>query len=234
MAKHGNRSFTSRSGSADVLEALGVRIDLTPEIMGAILDEIGIVFMFAPLLHPAMRHVGPVRRELGVPTVMNLLGPLTNPAGARRQVIGVADPGLLDLVVHALAELGHARALVVHGSPGMDELSPCGPTEVAELRDGELRRYQIDPDALGVGLHPPGDLAGGEPIDNAGVIQSVLSGEKTGGALAAVLLNAAAAIYVSDVGNSWGEALGRARRSIDSGSALAKLDALREATNRAP
>ena len=233
LAKHGNRSFTSRSGSADVLEALGVCIDLTPEMMGDILEEIGIVFMFAPLLHPAMRHVGPVRRELGVPTLMNLLGPLTNPAGARRQVVGVADPGLLDLIVHALAELGHARAIVVHGSPGMDELSPCGPTEVAELRDGEVRRYQIEPDTLGVGLHAPGDLAGGEPIDNAGVIRSVLSGEQKGGALGAVLLNAAAAIYVGDVGGSWSEALGWARNSVDSGAALAKLDALREATNRA-
>ena len=141
VAKHGNRSFTSRSGSADVLEALGVEIELDPERMGQILDEVGIVFMFAPLLHPAMRHVGPVRRGLGITTLMNVLGPLTNPAGARRQVIGVADPRLLGLVVRALAELGHIRALVVHGAPGMDEISPAGHTRVAELSEDGIREY---------------------------------------------------------------------------------------------
>jgi anthranilate phosphoribosyltransferase len=150
VAKHGNRSFTSKCGSADVLEALGVGIDLTPERMGEVLEEAGIVFMFAPLLHPAMRHVGPVRRALGITTIMNILGPLTNPAGARRQVIGVADPSLLDLVPGALQQLGHIRALVVHGEPGMDEVSPVGSTRVVELRDGALQEYEVTPERLGL------------------------------------------------------------------------------------
>src|SRR5688572_9788443 len=133
IAKHGNRSFTSRCGSADVLTALGVRIELTPEQMGSVLQRAGIVFMFAPLLHPAMRHVAPVRRELAMPTIMNVLGPLTNPAGARRQVVGVSHPALLELIAGALQELGHDRALVVHGEPGLDEFSPIGITTVYEL-----------------------------------------------------------------------------------------------------
>ncbi|MDH5590133.1 MAG: anthranilate phosphoribosyltransferase, partial [Gemmatimonadota bacterium] len=148
VAKHGNRSFTSRSGSADVLEALGVRIDLTPERMAEVLDEVGIVFMFAPLLHPAMRHVGPVRKALGVTTLMNILGPLTNPAGARRQVVGVSDPRVMGLVARALGELGHLRAMVVHGAPGMDEISPSGHTRVCELSADGIREYDLTPDEL--------------------------------------------------------------------------------------
>jgi len=138
VAKHGNRSFTSKCGSADVLESLGVAIELSPEGAAEVLAETGIVFMFAPLHHPAVRHVAPVRKALGITTIMNLLGPLANPAGARRQVVGVADPGFLELVVRGLAELGHERAMVVHGAPGMDEVSPCGPTRVAELRGGRV------------------------------------------------------------------------------------------------
>ncbi|MEQ9570064.1 MAG: anthranilate phosphoribosyltransferase, partial [Longimicrobiales bacterium] len=167
MAKHGNRSFTSRSGSADVLEALGVTIELTPERMGEVLADVGLVFMFAPLLHPAMRHVGPVRRGLGVPTVMNLLGPLTNPAGARRQVVGVSDPALLPLVVQGLEALDHLHALVVHGAPGMDELSPAGPTRIFELADGLVAESVGTPESLGLESGPLDDLAGGEPDDNA-------------------------------------------------------------------
>ena len=145
IAKHGNRSFSSRCGSADVLEALGVRIELSPEQMGAVLEETGIVFMFAPLLHPAMRHVGPVRRELAMPTIMNVLGPLANPAGAQRQVVGVADPRLMELIARALSELGHDHALVVHGEPGLDEISPLGITTGVEVQHGELRPVRIDP-----------------------------------------------------------------------------------------
>lgn len=232
MAKHGNRSFTSRCGSADVLEALGVRIDLAPERMGEILREVGIVFMFAPLLHPAMRHVGPVRRELGLTTVMNLLGPLTNPAGARRQVVGVADPELLDLIAGALAELGHHHALVVYGSPGMDEISPEGPTEIAELIGGTVRRKSVTPDELGVEPGPVSALAGGEPADNARVIVEVLSGSLRTAARTAVLLNAAAAIYAGGVAADLREGVRRAEEALDSGAAVEKLEALREASRR--
>lgn len=230
LAKHGNRSFTSRSGSADVLEALGVRIELTPERMAEVLDEVGIVFMFAPLLHPAMRHVGPVRRELGVPTIMNLLGPLTNPAGARRQVVGVSDPELVPLVVHALQELGHLRALVVHGHPGIDELSPLGPTQVAELRDGRVERYSVEPADFGLSLHGPEGLAGGEPEDNARRILDVLEGLDRGSARAAVIMNAAAAIYLSDQVGTLKAAAAAAEDALDSGAAVETLEALRRAT----
>ena len=231
VAKHGNRSFTSRSGSADVLEALGVRIDLTPERMGDVLAEVGIVFMFAPLLHPAMRHVGPVRRGLGVTTIMNILGPLTNPASARRQVVGVADARLLDLVPGALTELGHLRALVVHGAPGMDEVSPLGPTRVAELRDGEVRVYEVTPEELGIGPFDAAELAGGEPEDNARIIERILAGEG-GGGRAAVVLNAAAALLAADRADSWAEAVALAMEVIDEGGARRALEALREATSR--
>jgi len=226
----GNRSFTSRSGSADVLEALGVRIEMTPDEMERMLEEVGIVFMFAPLLHPAMRHVGPVRSELKISTIMNLLGPLTNPAGARRQVVGVADPSLLDLIVRALAELGHHRALVVYGEPGMDELSPSGSTRIAELVDGEIEERTVTPEALGVDRFEPAELAGGTPEQNAEIIRRVLAGEDDGGAEAAVLLNAAGALLVAEVVDSLEEGVKLARSSIRSGAAGKKLEALREAS----
>jgi len=231
LAKHGNRSFTSRSGSADVLEALGVRIDLAPERMGEILAEEGIVFMFAPLLHPAMRHVGPVRRGLGITTVMNILGPLTNPAGARRQVMGVADPRLLDLVAGALAELGQERALVVHGEPGMDEISPSGPTRVAEVRSGKVTRYETSPAEIGVEVAPLEALAGGDPSENAETIRSVLDG-KPGAPRTATLLNAAAAIYVAGLAESLADGARRAAASVDEGRAKDALERLRAATRR--
>lgn len=230
MAKHGNRSFTSRSGSADVLEALGVRIELEPNRMAAILEKIGIVFMFAPLLHPAMRHVGPVRRALRIPTLMNLLGPLTNPAGAQRQVVGVSDPALVPLIVGALRELGHLRALVVHGY-GMDEVSPLGPTRVAELQGDTLEEYEISPEDVGELVHAADGLAGGEPEENAEVILEVLGGSRRDAARSAVVLNAAAAIRVADAAPTLADAAEVARESIDSGAALGKLDALRAASN---
>lgn len=232
VAKHGNRSFTSKCGSADVLEALGVAVDLTPEGMSRVLAEAGIVFMFAPLLHPAMRHVVPVRRELGITTIMNLLGPLTNPARARRQVVGVADPAFLDLVVRALTELGHERALVVHGEPGLDELSPCGPTRVAELRDGRVSGYEVTPEELGLDPVAPEDLAGGEPERNAAVVRAVLAGEERGAPRTAVLVNAAAAFRVAGRAESLAEGVAAAARSIDSGAAAATLDRLIGASRR--
>jgi len=229
MAKHGNRSFTSRSGSADVLEALDVNIDLTPQRMGEILEEVGIVFMFAPLLHPAMRHVGGVRQGLGVRTVMNILGPLTNPAGARRQVIGVADPDLLGLVARSMGELGHIRVLVVHGAPGMDEISPAGHTRVAELSEDGIREYEITPAQLGADESFLEGLRGGEPEHNAQIILRVLGGEQ-GAARNVTVLNAAAAIYVSGRVNSLREAADVAVESIDSGAAGQALERLRVAS----
>lgn len=229
VAKHGNRSFTSRSGSADVLEALGVRIDLTPERMGEILDEVGIVFMFAPLLHPAMRHVGPVRRLLGIRTAMNLLGPLTNPAGATRQVVGVSDPELVPLVASAMQELGHRKGLVVHGEPGLDEVSPMGSTQVTEVGPDGVRAYEIHPEELGLPLSGPTGLEGGEPSDNARVIEAVLSGRE-GAARVAVVLNAAAAVLASGRATDWQEAVTEAEASIDQGLARATLERLRAAT----
>jgi len=232
VAKHGNRSFTSRSGSADVLEAMGVKIDLSPEAMARILGDVGIVFMFAPLLHPAMRHVGPIRRELGITTVMNLLGPLTNPAGALRQVVGVAEPGILWLIIEALRELGHRRALVVHGSPGLDEMSPLGPTQVAELKeDGSITEGMITPGQLGLGTFAAEELAGGSPEENAQVVKEVLEGRGSEGARAAVLLNAAGALYVAGRGESLPEAMTIAQDGLDSGVGMEKVEELREATN---
>jgi anthranilate phosphoribosyltransferase len=230
IAKHGNRSFSSRSGSADVLEALDVRIELGPEEMARVLEEAGVVFMFAPLLHPAMRHVGPVRRELGFSTIMNVLGPLTNPAGVRRQLVGVADPALVPLVVEALKELGHLRALVVHGEAGLDELSPMGPTAVAELRDGAVTHSTVRPEDFGLESCSAEELAGGEPEDNAAMILRILAGEEQGGARTAVVMNAGAAIYVAGISESLEEGIAAAADAIDDGSAMEALEGLRKAT----
>jgi len=232
VAKHGNRSFSSRSGSADILEALGVRIELTPDEMGRVLDETGIVFMFAPLLHPAMRHAGPVRRELGIPTLMNLLGPLTNPAGVRRQVVGVADPGHRRLVAEGLRALGHVHALVVHGAPGLDEVSPLGETHIAEVRDGEVSEWVIHPRDLGLPLATPEEIAGGSPEENAAVVLGVLEGTNRGGARSVTLLNAAAALYVAGLAADFAEGVARAADAVDRGAARAQLAALVEATHR--
>ena len=165
VAKHGNRSFTSLCGSADVLEALGIALEPGAARMHEMFEKTGFVFMYAPAHHPAMRHVGPVRRELGVTTVMNILGPLANPARVRRQVVGVADPALLGLVAEALLELGHLRALVVHGEPGLDELSPLGPTRAVSLADGELQEIEIVPEDYGLGGGTAADLGGAEPAE---------------------------------------------------------------------
>ncbi len=228
IAKHGNRSFTTLCGSADVLEALGVRIDVPVAVMERALREAGIVFMFAPLMHPAMRHVGPVRRELAIPTVMNIVGPLANPARAGRQVIGVGDADRLPLLAGALAELGTRHALVVHGE-GMDEISPLGLTRVLEIRGGAIAEWTIDPAALGFPRATPAELAGGPPAANAHAILSVLKGEGTAGATAAVLLNAAAAIYVGGAANSYEAAIARADQALRSGAGLDALERLRRA-----
>ena len=233
VAKHGNRSFTSKSGSADVLDALGVAIELTPGGAAEVLAETGIVFMFAPVHHPAVRHVAPVRKALGITTIMNLLGPLANPAGARRQVVGVADPAFLELVVRGLAELGHERALVVHGAPGMDEVSPCGPTRVAELRAGRISTLEVTPGDFGVETVAPEMLAGGEPEQNAAVVRAVVEGTERGPARSAVLVNAAAAFQVAGRVASLAEGAAAAANAIDSGAAGTVLGNLVRASRRA-
>ena len=232
IAKHGNRSFSSRSGSADVLEALGVAIEVTPDVMLRTLNEAGIVFMFAPLMHPAMRHVGPVRRELTIGTVMNIVGPLANPARAGRQVVGVAERARLELIAGALAELGTEHAMVVHGEPGLDEISPLGPTTVIEIRSGAMTTWTIDPALAGEACVNASELAGGGPEENAAVIEAVLSGGGTAGARAAVVLNAAAAIYVAGMAPEYEAAVTVAREALAGGKGMAALDRLREASPR--
>lgn len=229
IAKHGNRSFTSSCGSADVLEALGVRIDVPVETMERTLREAGIVFMFAPLMHPAMRHVGPVRRELAVPTVMNVVGPLANPAGAGRQVVGVADASRVPVLAGALAQLGARHALVVHGEPGLDELSPLGVTQVLEIRGGDIHEWRLDPARFDLTAGSADELAGASPDENARVILDVLTGQGRRGARSAVLLNAAAAVYVSGRVSSFDAAVDEATRALDSGAGMAVLERLRVA-----
>jgi anthranilate phosphoribosyltransferase len=229
VAKHGNRSFTSRSGSADVLEALGVPMDRSVAVMQRALAEAGIVFMFAPSMHPAMRFVGPVRRELGVQTVMNVVGPLANPASAGRQVVGVAEAHRVPLIAGALAELGTSHALVVHGEPGMDEISPIGTTHVLEIRHGAVTEWTIEPRAFGLRCDRADDLAGGAPEENAAVILAVLAGAGSSGARAAVVLNAAAALYVAGVAPSYEDGIDAALGSLAAGDGLRTLDRLRAA-----
>jgi anthranilate phosphoribosyltransferase len=232
IAKHGNRSFTSRCGSADVLEALGVAIDAPLETMERSLEQAGIVFMFAPLMHPAMRHVGPIRRELAIPTVMNVVGPLANPAGASRQVVGVADAYRVPILAGALAELGSRHAMVVHGEPGLDEISPLGITRIVEIRDGTMNEWNLDPAEYGLTASNPDELTGGDPADNARIITGILSGRGLPGAKAAVVLNAAAAVYVSGSVSTFAEGVERSRAALDSGAGLAALDRLRQAYAR--
>ena len=231
VPKHGNRSFTSKCGSADVLEALGVRIVLDAAVAARVLKEARVAFLFAPSFHPAMKHVAPVRRELGVPSVMNLVGPLANPAGVRRQVIGVADPDRGPVVAEALVRLDAEHALVVHGRIGMDEISPLGVTDVWEVRDGKVRAWEIDPERYRLAIADAGLLKGGEPAANAERLERILgNGDGDSAGLAAVLLNAGAAIYAAGIAGSYAEGIGRAREVVASGAARAALDRLRKAT----
>ncbi len=230
IAKHGNRSFTSQCGSADVLEALGVPIEVSLDVMERALAQAGIVFMYAPLMHPAMRHVGPVRRELGIPTVMNIVGPLANPASAGRQVVGVADAARVPLIAGALKSLGAVHALVVHGAPGMDEVSPLGLTQVVEIRDGSTREWIVDPTHFGFPAGRAEDLAGGPPAENASAVLAVLRNEAPPTAVAAVVLNAAAALYVSGSGpTDFADAVEHARAGLRAGAGIDALERLRAA-----
>ena len=223
VAKHGNRSATSQCGSADVLEALGARIDLEPEDVARCIDAVGFGFMFAPRHHSAMRHVIPVRKALGVRTIFNFLGPLTNPAGARRQVIGVSDPSKIETMAGALGELGTDRALVVSSADGLDEFSVSGATRVVELKDGRLATYDVMPQEVGLEPAEDGAVGAGTPGENARVLRGVLSGEP-GTERALAVLNAAAAIYVGGRAESLREGVERAEEAIDSGAAAATLD----------
>ncbi len=230
VAKHGNRSATSRSGSADVLEALGARIDLTPDAVAECVERVGVGFMFAPLHHPAFRHIGPVRKALGVRTIFNLLGPLTNPAGVRRQVIGVSDRDDVERIAHALRQLGAEHALVVSSDDGLDEVSTSAPTNVAEVTSDGIRTWRIDPAELGLPPAIPAEIAGGEPDENAAVIMAALE-RGTGSAADLIALNAAAAILVSGRGLTLADALDAARESITSGGARERLAQFVAVTN---
>src|SRR4051812_30694770 len=224
VAKHGNRSATGRSGSADVLEALGARIDLEPDAVAECIEAVGFGFMFAPHHHLAMRHVITVRRELGVRTIFNFLGPLTNPAGATRQVIGVSDGRYIDTIAAALRGLGGKTALVVSSEDGLDEISVSGTTRAVELRDGEIRSFSITPEALGVESFSADAVGAADPSQSAAVARAVMSGGGSGAERALVLVNAGAAIYVGGGAASLEEGVRAAERAIDSGAALDALE----------
>ena len=225
VAKHGNRAVSSASGSADVLEALGFRLELPAERIAQSIDELGFGFLFAPTHHPAMRHAAPVRRELAARTVFNVLGPLTNPAGARAQVVGVYAPELVRTIAEVLAQLGASRAFVVHGAGGIDELSPAGPNFVCEVVDGSVRPRNIDPLEFGIERCDPGELRGGSPEENARAIRAVFAGED-GGRRSAILLNAAGAIAAGGHAEDLREGLELAREAVDSGAAENRLERL--------
>ncbi|MGH2934104.1 MAG: anthranilate phosphoribosyltransferase [Gaiellaceae bacterium] len=222
IAKHGNRAASSASGAADVLEALGLNLDLPPERIERSIDELGFGFLFAQAHHPAMKHAAPVRRELATRTVFNVLGPLTNPAGARALMLGVYSPELTHTLAEALVQLGATRAYVVHGFGGIDELSPCGPNLVCEVEDGSVRQYELDPLDLGIDRCDPAELRGGEPALNARALRAVLRGAD-GGHRSAVILNAAGGIAAAGHAENLREGIVRAREAIDSGAADTRL-----------
>jgi anthranilate phosphoribosyltransferase len=225
VAKHGNRSVTSKCGSADVMEALGVNINLPPARIAACLEQVGIAFLFAPAMHSAMKYVQPARRELRLRTVFNLLGPLTNPARATCQVVGVYSGDLVEKLAEALSMLGLHRALVVHGSDGLDEITITGPTRVGEVREGQVHTYEVTPEEFGLQNATLEDISGGDASLNASLIRSVLAGEKSA-RRDVVLLNAAAALVAAGRADHLREAVPQAVTAIDSGSALQKLEAL--------
>ncbi|MDP2998159.1 MAG: anthranilate phosphoribosyltransferase [Bryobacterales bacterium] len=225
VAKHGNRSISSRCGSADVLEGLGVRIDLTPEAAGRAIREVGIGFLFAPALHPAMKYAQPARLELRMRTVFNLLGPLANPAGAPAQLVGAPSVEAAELMAQALASLGLERGFVVHGSDGLDEITTTGPTMAIEITRGVIARHTLTPADFGVGVARAEDLKGGDRDENCRIAHAVLNGER-GPRRDIVLVNAAAALVVAGKARDFGEGMALAAASIDSGAARAKLDQL--------
>ena len=230
VAKHGNRSASSKAGGADVYEALGVRITATPAVVDRCLSDAGIGFFFAPTFHPSMRHAGPVRRELGVRTAFNLLGPLTNPAGASRQLVGVPRPELTELMARALMLLGTRRAWVVHGADGIDELTTTGYTKISECRDGAVNTFYLHPADVGLPKAPQGSLQGGDAHDNARIILGVLDGVR-GPARDVVLLNAGASLFIAGAAASVNEGIVLASRAIDQGDAGQTLQRLVSISN---
>jgi anthranilate phosphoribosyltransferase len=231
VAKHGNRSVTSKCGSADVMEALGVNISLPASQIAACLQEVGIAFLFAPAMHSAMKYVQPARRELRLRTVFNLLGPLTNPANASAQVVGVYSDDLVEKLAEALSMLGLRRAMVVHGCDGLDEITIGGTTRVAEVRDGQVRTYEVTPEEFGLKRAPIESISGGDAAENARIIQEVLAGKKSP-CRDVVLLNAAATLVAAGRANLLSEAMPMAAKSIDSGDARSKLESLVAFTQR--
>jgi len=233
VAKHGNRAATSKCGSADVLEALGVTLDLPPERLGQCIDEVGIGFLFAPSMHPSFKYAAGPRKEIGIRTIFNLLGPLTNPAHAPVQLIGVYDGKICETLAHVLKNLGSERALLVHGVDGLDELSTLGETMVSELKDGEVKSYTLDPEwDLGIARATIEHLAGGESTaENADILLHILKGRDRGPHRDIVMLNAAGVLYIAGVEETMEDGMERAAAIIDSGAAMATLDKLREFTN---
>jgi anthranilate phosphoribosyltransferase len=231
VAKHGNRALSSRSGAADVLTALGVKIDIPPEMISACIRNAGVGFMFAPSHHPAMKHVGPTRVELGTRTIFNLLGPLSNPAGVKRQMVGVFSRQWVEPLAHVLKNLGSERAYVVHGSDGLDEITTAGPTAVAALERGNVRAFEIEPESLGIARVKPEALRGGDATANAAALKAVLAGDK-GPYRDVAVLNAAAALVVAAKVKMLYDGMKLAEHAIDSGGAKACLDRLIAVSNR--
>ena len=232
VAKHGNRAASSKSGAADVLEALGVKITLTPERSAEILKKINICFLFAQNYHIAMKYVAPIRKELGIRTVFNILGPLSNPAGANMELMGVYDQSLVEPLAQVMANLGVNRGMVVYGQDSLDEISMCAPTSVCEIRDGKFTSYEITPEQFGYERCEKGALTGGTPAENAEITKAILKGEEKGPRRQAVCLNAGAALYIAGKAASIGEGVKLAESLIDSGAALKKLEEFVEETNK--
>ncbi len=232
VAKHGNRAASSKSGAADVLEALGVKITLTPECSAEILKKINICFLFAQNYHIAMKYVAPIRKELGIRTVFNILGPLSNPAGANMELMGVYDQSLVEPLAQVMANLGVNRGMVVYGQDSLDEISMCAPTSVCEIRDGKFTSYEITPEQFGYERCEKGALTGGTPAENAEITKAILKGEEKGPKRQAVCLNAGAALYIAGKAASIEEGVKLAESLIDSGAALKKLEEFVEETNK--
>ena len=232
VAKHGNRAASSKSGAADVLEALGVKITLTPERSAEILKKINICFLFAQNYHIAMKYVAPIRKELGIRTVFNILGPLSNPAGANMELMGVYDQSLVEPLAQVMANLGVNRGMVVYGQDSLDEISMCAPTSVCEIRDGKFTSYEITPEQFGYERCEKGALTGGTPAENAEITKAILKGEEKGPKRQAVCLNAGAALYIAGKAASIEEGVKLSESLIDSGAALKKLEEFVEETNK--